>query len=309
MDEKTGNTTMKECVLKVGLIGLISVAIHGCGLIPTPPTPGEVTIEHHGLEYSYIEPIGGTYQLVNSKPQDLSGSIAESDKARRVFGYPSMKMYPPNTFTFDMARFARTMEDVAPFQADATGTAMPSAGIGAADVAVTAGLAGDMAPAAAVGAAVALGSGSVRSKDPRIVLSGLLCFKPADKMSAADALKSCWDDFNANVSSAFDTWEPTSTSFWRHTHSIRIGNTGRARMSIHRNLAEHAKGFAPVDRGGYSAHIFKFFVDFNAISDSPYKVEDMAALLDKTKPDSLVYLISARADQREREGLEPIGLY
>lgn len=300
---------MKKSSSEIGLIGLFAGALYSCAFIPLPPTPGEVSIEHHGLEYSYIEAIGGTFQLVNSKPQELSGQIAETDKARRVFGYPSLKMYPPNTFTFDMARFARTMEDVAPYQTDSNGTVMPGAGIGAADVAVTAGLAGDMAPAAAVGAAVALGSGSVRSKDPRIVLSGLLCFKHADKMSAADALKSCWDDFNANVSSAFDTWEPTSTSFWRHTHSIRIGNTGRARVSIHRNLAEHAKGFAPVDRGGYSAHIFKFFVDINPILDSPYKVDDMAALLDKTKPDSLVYLISAKADPREREGLEPIGLY
>ncbi len=294
---------------KIGLVGLFAGALYGCAFIPLPPRPGEVSIEHHGLEYSYIEAIGGTFQLVNSKPQELSGQIAETDKARRVFGYPSMKMYPPNTFTSDMARFARTMEDVAPYQSDAKGAAKSGTGIGAADAAVTAGLAGDMAPAGAVGVAVVLGAGGAGANDPRINLSSLLCFKPADKMNAADALKSCWDDFNANVSSAFDTWEPTSTSFWRHTHSIRIGNTGRARVSIHRNLAEHAKGFAPVDRGGYSAHIFKFFVDINPILDSPYKVDDMAALLDKTKPDSLVYLITARADQRDREGLEPIGLY
>ena len=309
MDEKAGNTTMKECVLKAGLVGLITVAIHGCAFIPPPPTPGEVRIEHRGLEYSYVESLGGTFQVVNAKPQDLSGRLSDTDKALSVFGFPSMKIYPPNTFTFDMARYARTAEDVAPYQSGGNDVAKPGKGIGAADAAVTAGLAGDMAPAAAVGAAVVLGSGGVSSKDPRIIMSNLLCFKPADKMSVQDALKSCWDDFNANVSSAFDTWEPASTSFWQHTHSIRIGSTGRARVSIQRNLAYHAKGFSPVDRGGYSAHIFKFIVDINPILDSPYKVDDMAAMLNKTKPDSLVYLISAKADPREREGLEPIGLY
>lgn len=300
---------MKDFSSKIGLVGLFAGALYGCAFIPPPATPGEVRIEHRGLEYSYVEALGGTFKVVNAKPQDLSGQLAETDKARRIFGFPSMKLYPPNTFTFDMARFARNTEDVAPYLSDTNDVAQAGKGIGSADAAVTAGLAGDMAPAAAVGAAVVLGTGGISSKDPRIIMSNLLCFKPADKMNESEALKSCWDDFNANLSSAFDTWEPASTSFWQHTHSIRIGNTGRARLSVHRNLAYHAKGFAPVDRGGYSAHIFKFIVDINPILDSPYKVDDMAAMLDKTKPDSLVYLISAKADPREREGLEPIGLY
>lgn len=300
---------MKECVLKVGLVSLVTAAIHGCAFIPTPPTPGEVRIEHRGLGYSYIEPIGGTFKVANAKPQDLSGLLTDTDKALSVFGFPSMKIYPPNTFTFDMARFAYTADDVAPYQTRPNDALKAGKGIGAADTAITAGLAGDMPPAAAIGVAVALGGRSVRTEDPRIITSNLLCFKPADKMGAKEALKSCWDDFNANVSSAFDTWEPTSTGIWRHIHSIRIGNTGRARISMYRKLADYGKGFAPVERGGYSAHIFKFAVRINPMLDSPYKVEDLAAMLDKTKPDSLVYLISAKDDPRERVGLEPIGVY
>ncbi|GGH97303.1 hypothetical protein GCM10007363_30900 [Pseudomonas fluvialis] len=271
--------------------------------------PGEVRVEHRGLGYSYIEPNGGTFKVANAKPQDLSGLLTDTDKALSVFGFPSMKIYPPNSFTFDMARFAYTADDVAPYQTRHNDALKADKGIGAADTAITAGLAGDMSPAAAIGLAVVLGGGSVRTEDPRIIMSNLLCFKPVGKMDAKEALRSCWDDFNANVSSAFDTWEPTSTAIWRHTHSIRIGNTGRARISMNRKLADYGKGFAPVERGGYSAHIFKFAVRINPMLDSPYKVDDLAAMLDKTKADSLVYLISAKADPREQVGLEPIGLY
>lgn len=300
---------MKECISKNALLVFFAASLHGCAFIPLPPAPGEFLVQHHGLEYSYIEALGGTFKVVNAEPQDLSKQVSETDKARSIFGYPSMKGYPPNTFTYDMSRYARKAEDVARYQSSSYKPAKSSQGAGIADTAVTAGLAGDMSPAGAVGAALVLGAGSVGSKDPRIIMSHLLCFKPVEKFNAAEALKSCWDDFNDNIASAFETWESNNTSFGRQIHSIRIGNTGRARVIVERRMTYHTKGSAPVDRGGYPAHIFNFIVDFSPILDSPYTVENMAAMLDKTKPDSLVYLISSKSDPREREGLEPIGLY
>ena len=110
-------------------------------------------------------------------------------------------------------------------------------------------------------------------------------------------------------SAAFELIEPRSDSFWRHSYRIKVPVDGRTALITDRYRAQYAPGYAPVELGGFKAHTFRIEMIIWPDPKSSYKVEDLAQLLGKTKPDSLVYLLSAKGDPREREGLEPIGVF
>lgn len=296
---------MYKIKINIGLIAVFALSMQGCASL----MPGSVLVERNGIEYSYKPSKGGTYKYANSKPLDLSNRTTETDKALAVFGFPSMRNFPPMTFTAEMAWRSQFPEENERFlngkyvKPESKGT------IGLADGAVTAGLAGDVAPLAAVGAATVLSGDRMAFRDARVTYSHMLCYKPFDAMSAADALKSCWEDFEKNVSTAFEQIQPYSTDDDQHTFWIRIPEQGRAVIKVDHYLAAYAPGYTPVQLGGSKAHVFKFNVDVLPYLKSNYVVEDLAAMLGKTKPKNLVYLITAEADPRLRQDLEPIGVF
>lgn len=288
-----------------GLIAVFALLLQGCA----SHLPGSVRVEKGGVEYSYKAFNGGTFKYANSKPLDLSNRATDTDKALAVFGFPSMRNFPPMTFTAEMAWRSQLPEDNERFLNGKYEKPVSSGSIGLADGAVTAGLAGDISPLAAVGAATVLSGDNMAFRDARVTYSHMLCYKPFDSMSAADALKSCWEDFEKNVGTAFEQIQPYSTDNDQHTFWIRIPEEGRAVIKVDHYLAAYSPGFTPIQLGGSKSHVFKFYVDVLVYLNSNYKVEDMAAMLGKTKPDNLVYLITAKADPRQREGLEPIGVF
>lgn len=296
---------MYKIKINIGLIAVFALSMQGCASL----MPGSVLVERNGIEYSYKPSKGGTYKYANSKPLDLSNRTTETDKALAVFGFPSMRNFPPMTFTADMAWRSSFPEANERFLNGKYVKPESNDSIGLADGALTAGLAGDVAPLAAVGAVAALSGDNMAFRDARITYSHMLCFKPFASMTAIDALKSCWDDFEKNVSTAFEQLQPYSTNNDEHTYWIRIPEQGRAVIKVDHYLADYSPGYVPVQLGGGKAHVFKFYVDVLAYLNSNYKVEDLAAMLKKTKPDNLVYLITAQADPRQREGLEPIGVF
>lgn len=289
----------------IGLIAVFALSMQGCASL----MPGSVLVERNGIEYSYKPSKGGTYKYANSKTLDLSNRATETDKALAVFGFPSMRNFPPMTFTADMAWRSSFPEANERFLNGKYVKPESNGSLGLADGAVTAGLAGDISPLAAVGAVTVLSGDNMAFRDARVTYSHMLCYKPFESMSAADALKSCWDDFEMNVSTAFEQIKPFSPENDQHTFWIRIPEKGRAVIKVDHYLAAYAPGYKPVQLGESKAHVFKFNIDVLAYLNSDYKVEDLAAMLGKTKPKNLVYLITARADPRQREGLEPIGVF
>ena len=293
--------------LKLVLAGSIALTIQGCAMIPPIPWPNEVGFDHKGLYYSYYEPLGGTVKFANTQPLDLNGLNTDTEKARAVLGFPSMKDWPPMTFTAAMPRSAGKVE-AERIRNSKYGQPSNGQSEGVADGAITAGLA-DAAPGAALGAVAVLNTDTSGFHDARITLSHILCFKPAEQLSKEDALKACWDDYDQNVTTAFELIEPRSDSFWRHSYRIKVPVDGRTALITDRYRAQYAPGYAPVEMGGFKAHTFRIEMIIWPDPKSSYKVEDLAQLLGKTKPDSLVYLLSAKGDPREREGLEPIGVF
>ena len=291
---------------KLTVAAAIALAVNGCAMIPPAPFPGEVSVDHNGLYYSYYEPLGGTVRYANTQPQDLSGLQDDTQKALAVLGFPSMKDWPAMTFTTDMPRNAGEVQ-AAKIRNGKYGDPAPGESVGAADAAISAGL-GDAAPGAALGAAAILSSDTSGFHDARITFSHVLCFKPTEKLSKEDALKSCWDDYHMNISTALDQYEPRNDSFWKHSYRIKVAENGMASLITDRYRAQYSPGYAPVELGGFKAHTFRIeMVVWNPRGS--YTVEDFVRLLGATKPDSLVYLISAKADPRDREGVEPIGVF
>ncbi len=301
-------------IFKAKLIVVVAAfaALQGCvGMIMRP---GEVAVPYKDTEVTYLPAKHSTFAYANASPQDLDSTESETFKVLALLGFPSMK-------TFPFAKFNNALADTSSAQSVASYLAGndPARGEGgkaqASDFFVSAGLAGDISPVGAVAGVVA-SDRSWETGDPRVAYSTVLCFKPVTDFDPAGALASCYKDVDAHIGSAFTMREP-QYEFARHLmYKVNLplsnGKTAINDIAVARYGAGYAEGYAPVDRGGFKAHMIKMrLLTIYDRSDKAvhYRAEELVAALSKGKPDSLVYLISPAADQQARKDIEPFGIY
>lgn len=294
------NTSQRMLLIGAALIGL-----SGC-TINNSITAGP------GGEFSYSpDPTGvTTFAIANSKPAEFPDVMDSNERVRHVFGYPLVSVNPMGQFlaTHAMASTRGVVDQYLNQQTVTYGLKPPSiddmvalgAGIGGAGGAALAGL--------------SIASADKPGSDMR-ERSAVLCFVDSAKVpSAGDALIQCQNQvaehlkmaLGASVAGSFD--DPRV-----FTGSIMVsGRAAPERVLVMKRNSWYATGFAPKDKGGFAAHIFKisFFTAgyIDKISGHAL-VEDLAKALAKNKPQNLVYRISASDDYRTRAGLEGLGLY
>lgn len=284
--------------------------LQGCAGLMLP-VPGEVTTQADGMNVSYVPLDTGLVLWVNSRSVDLSAQETQTEKAMALFGYPKFSWFPEGGFTHlgttmyvytDMPIYMqpsyRGPTDLQPQSKPGSSEALLTAGLGSANGGL-----------ALVGALTSVGS-DVANADPR-TFSHILCYKPQDKFDASAALQSCWNDWLGHMRSipqmkeesqfmdiiAFDLAIPTS-----------VGEKGHAIMAMNRSRTSYFTGMAPVQMGGFKAHIFHLYPYVRSGKEGAFMVEELVAELGKNKPSDLVYLISGSADTRKRTGVDPVGV-
>lgn len=276
--------------------------------------PGEVVVSFMDTDVSYLPKKNPTFAHANAAPQDLSAVKTDTLKVLSLLGYPSMQALPMGTFSNARADTTTANEVAIYLAGNAPAPSDPSASH-ASDLFVSAGLAGDIAPLGAVVGALASNS-AYETRDPRAEESTVLCFKPVAEHDPSSALASCMQDITTHITSSFTMQEPlflfANYLQYKVSFPLSSGATAINRLGVYRHMSDYALGFAPVDRGGYKAHMFKvsLLTIYDRSDDAVlYRAEDLGAVFAKNKPDSLVYLLTASPTQKAQDAFEPVGIY
>jgi len=302
---------MKKRATRIALTAATVAGLQGCAGVMLP-YPGEVTTQVDGMNVTYIPRETGLDRWVNAQPVDLSLHETQTEKAMSLFGYPKLSWYPEGRLTYISTTEVAIIETPLYMRPTYGGPddLRPQSGAGSSDPLITAGLGSGKGGLAAVGALASVGS-SVRNSDPRTSFSHFLCYKAQEKYNASTALQSCWSDWLGQMRSipqmkdesrfmdiiAFDLAIPTAA-----------GGKGHAVMTMNRSRTEYFTGMAPVQMGGYKAHIFHFYPFIRSGEEGAFTVEELVAELGNNKPSDLVYLISGSPDTRKRTGVDPVGV-
>jgi len=296
-----------KMLCKISILGasaLLLTTLAGCTIDNTVPAA-------EGSEFSYSPGTLTTIALANRKPAEFPDSMSESEKIRHLFGYPLVSATPMGQFTASRAMTSGP-ESVQAYL-NQMPTAKPPSGLRAEDM-VTAGAGlGGLGIALLGGSAMTGGSGVGFDMREH---TAVLCFVDSTKTpSAGDALLQCQDQLSEHLISALNATKQRTAGEGPliYTGTIEVGGKKVPEvLYVSKRNSWYSAGFAPVDLGGYPAHIFKinFFTKGYIEEAEGYAlVEDLAAALRKDKPANLKYRISARDDYRVRTGLEGLPVY
>ncbi|HHW2312571.1 TPA: hypothetical protein ACUUA6_006439 [Pseudomonas aeruginosa] len=302
---------IKSTAIRIALTIASAALLHGCAGMRPP----EFSTQVEGVNVSYRPRDTGLDRWINAQPVDLSVHETQTEKAMALFGYPKLSWYPEGRLTYKSTAQVAIIET--PLYMRPTyggpGDLKPQSqrgGPNAADSIITAGLGSGNAGLALVGALAGIGAAG-ENADPRTTWSHLLCYKSQADFDASAALQSCWSDWLGQMRSLphqqVDKPGQGSAKFVIEVPTASQGN-GRVGMSLARSRTQYFQGMAPVQMGGFKAHIFHFYPHVWALPGSSFTVEDLVAELGKNKPAALVYLIAGKADSRNRTGVDPVGV-
>lgn len=301
---------MKIRTMKPALTIVSLAALQGCVGVMLP-FPGEITTQVENMNVTYVPRETGLDRWINAQPVDLSAHKTQTEKAMALFGYPTLGWYPEGRLTYNNTVRVAIIETPLYMRPSYAGPSdlRPLSASSATDTLITAGLSTGNGALAAAGAVASLGPSG--NADPRTRQSHFLCYKAQDKYDANSALQSCWKDWLGQMRSIplqQDELHSMDIVQFGLTVPTVEGREGHARMALNRSRTGYFVGMAPVQMGGYKAHIFHFNPIVRALPGDPYTVEDLIALLEKNKPSDIVYLIAGAADTRKRFGVDPVGI-
>jgi len=304
---------MNNRPFRIALTISFVAALQACAGVRLP-FPGEVTTQVESMSVSYVPRQTGLDRWVNAQPVDLSTHKTQTEKAMALFGYPKLSWYPEGRLTYASTTKVAIIET--PLYMRSTyggpGDLKPQSrgSASTSDSVITAGLGSGNGGLAAAGALASIGS-SGQDADPRTNFSHMLCYKAQAQFDATAALQSCWKDWLGQMRSM-----PAREAELHHLDFVQFGlsvptqagGKGHVRMTLNRSRAEYFEGSAPVQMGGFKAHIFHLYPIVRALPGDQFTVEDLVAELAKKKPADVIYLIAGNSDSRERAGVDPVGL-
>lgn len=285
------------------VVGAAFAALSGCSVTGTSAGPDS--------PYSYSNDPKLTFAYSNKAPAEFPPGMSDSEKVRRLFGYPLVAVQPMGTFlaTHAMASSQFEVDGFLSGKKVTYGPKGPSV-----DDFISLGLgAGGIAGAAIAGTAIA--SAQASGADIRERSSSALCYVDAVKTpSVGDALIQCQNSVEAHMIGVLSGTRRDAGKVMRQiSGSVMVNGVQTPEVLYLLKInAAYTTGFAPKDIGGYQAHIFKIEFFPQSWTDKisgTVLAEDLAKALAKDKPVNVFYRVSAAHDYRNRSGLEPIGVY
>lgn len=287
------------------LLCLLTLAIVGPLLVGCSTTTRTVGVD----QIQYKETPTSTFAWANKLPATLPAGADQSERARLLYGFPSVDYYVMGSF--DILMFESVGEAIADGYRN-KGTGSSAGGTFSKDdgIAIGASVGG------AAGGALALASafsGSAIDSDMRQGASSALCFVPTAETSVPQvAVDKCGQIVVEHLKSALVSAKVENAPAFGFIVSGAIPSDANkvTNIGVFKNEAKYAKGFAPAELGGYEAHlVYVQMRNAPPVAASAPTIEEVVAALKPGKPSNVAYMFSAGQDARNRKGLEPLGLF
>lgn len=265
-----------------------------------------------------------TFAFSNKKSQVFPEDVSVGEKARLLFGYPTVKDLPMGFFGIpgmknspDWMSELNLAEGWTEHKSGSGGRSIRAEdGLVAGANLARSGLGGAGAGFAVAG--LLLGGSSDPDLDARQVQSSAICFIPLSDVTTPQAAV---DKCGAMVMSNF-TAALAAPAHQNQEVALFVSGTLKAGVSADKvtlavikdlpavPAAYYSKGLAPQEIGGYPSHIAHVRIGVGVDRKSnDLTIERLAEAIVKDKPKNVAYMFRSGALDARRKGLEPLGYF
>lgn len=272
----------------------------GCANAPRKEGPDQI---------NFVTAPESIMALANRTPVTLPLEFSDSDRARYLHGFPTVKDFPLGALPIP----AISQTDERFLLKYREGEPKARGGHFTADDGIALGASMGGAAGGALAAASMFGP-SAAELDVRFMASSALCYLPVEQASSGqEAIEKCAllvrQNFKTALTNSLEHNNPDTNYIVEGDLQVD-GATKHALLIVFKEGAYYSTGFAPSDIGGFAAHIaFIRIKNFKPVKDNGVTVESVVQALKPSKPTNLAYLFSAAQDGRKRFGLDQIGVY